>query len=94
MRQGWKSTWQPTPVFLSGESQGQWGPAGYGPQGRTESDMTEATQHTPLAQQHPLPDANTEDGDTQDYTVWGLFADISLPYQDKLLSELTLIVRK
>ena len=48
----------------------------------TEADMTEATQHTPLAQQYPLPDANTEEGDTQDYIVWGLSADIPLPYQD------------
>ena len=33
--------WQPTPVFLPGESQGQSSLAGYGPWGRKESDMTE-----------------------------------------------------
>ena len=32
---------QPTPVLLSGESQGQWSLAGYSPWGHKESDMTE-----------------------------------------------------
>ena len=36
--------WQPTPVFLPGESQGQRSPVGCCPWVRTELDMTEATQ--------------------------------------------------
>ena len=36
--------WQPTPVFLPGESQGQGSLVGCRLWGRTESDMTEATQ--------------------------------------------------
>ena len=36
-------TWQPTPVFLSGESQGWGSLVGCHLWGRTESDMTEAT---------------------------------------------------
>ena len=39
----WRRAWQPTPVFLPGESQGQRSLAGYGPQSYKESDMTEAT---------------------------------------------------
>ena len=35
--------WQPTPVFLPGESQGQRSLVGCRLWGRTESDMTEAT---------------------------------------------------
>ena len=35
--------WQPTPVFLSGESQGRGSLVGCHLWGRTESDMTEAT---------------------------------------------------
>ena len=35
--------WQPTPVFLPRESQGQRRLAGYSPWGCTESDMTEVT---------------------------------------------------
>ena len=35
--------WQPTPVFLPGESQGRQGLVGCRLWGRTESDMTEAT---------------------------------------------------
>ena len=33
--------WQPTPVFLPGESQGQRSLAGYSPWGHKESDMIE-----------------------------------------------------
>ena len=36
--------WQPTPVFLPGESQGQGSLVGCRLWGRTESDMTEVTQ--------------------------------------------------
>ena len=39
----WRRKWQPTPVFLPGESHGQRRLAGYSPQGHTKSDMTEAT---------------------------------------------------
>ena len=39
----WRRNWQPTPVFLPGESQGQWSLVGCHLWGRTESDMTEAT---------------------------------------------------
>ena len=35
--------WQPTPVFLPGESHGQRSLAGYSPKRNKESDMTEAT---------------------------------------------------
>ena len=37
----WRRKWQPTPVFLSRESNGQRSLAGYSPGGRKESDMTE-----------------------------------------------------
>ena len=37
----WKREWQPTPVFLPGQSHGQRNLASYSPQGRKESDMTE-----------------------------------------------------
>ena len=39
----WRRAWQPTPVFSPGASHGQRSLAGYHPQGRKESDMTEAT---------------------------------------------------
>ena len=41
----WRRKWQPTPVFLPGESHGQRSLVGYSPWGRKESDMTERT-HT------------------------------------------------
>ena len=40
----WRRKWQPTPVFLPGESQGWGSLVGCHLQGRTESDSTEATQ--------------------------------------------------
>ena len=45
----WRRKWQPTPVFLPGESQGQGSLVGCHLWGRTESDTTEVTQ-----QQHIL----------------------------------------
>jgi len=39
----WRRKWQPTPVFLPGESQGRGSLVGCCLWGRTESDMTEAT---------------------------------------------------
>ena len=39
----WRREWQPTPVFLPGESQGWWSLVGCRLWGRTESDTTEAT---------------------------------------------------
>ena len=40
----WRRKWQPIPVFLPGESQGQGSLMGCRLWGRTESDTTEATQ--------------------------------------------------
>ena len=45
----WRKKWQPTPVFLPGESQGRGSLVGCCLWGRTESDTTEATQQQ---QQH------------------------------------------
>ena len=39
----WRGAWQPTPVFLPGESHGQRSLVGYSPQGCKELDTTEVT---------------------------------------------------
>ena len=39
----WRRNWQPTPVFLPGESQGRGSLVGCRTWGHTESDTTEAT---------------------------------------------------
>ena len=39
----WRRAWQPTPVFLPGESHGQRSLAGYGPWDHKESDKQEVT---------------------------------------------------
>ena len=39
----WRRKWQPTPVFLPGESQGRRSLVGFRLWGRTESDTTEVT---------------------------------------------------
>ena len=51
----WRRAWQPTPLFLPGESHGQRSLAGYSPQGHTESNITEVTQHTSGYQEHLKP---------------------------------------
>ena len=40
----WRRKWQPTPVFLPGESHGQRSLAGCSPWGRKESDTTEQNE--------------------------------------------------
>ena len=37
----WRRKWQPTPVFLSGESHGRRSLVGYSPRGHKESDTPE-----------------------------------------------------
>ena len=49
----WRRKWQPTPVFLPGESQGRQSLVGCRLWGRTESDTTEVTQQQ-QQQQHVL----------------------------------------
>ena len=44
----WRRKWQPTPVFLPGESQGQENLVGYCLWGLTESDTTDATEQQQL----------------------------------------------
>ena len=51
--------WQPTPVFLPGESQGRRSLVGCRLWGRTESDMTEATQQQ--QQQHIMRNAGLKE---------------------------------
>ena len=41
----WRRAWQPTPVFLTGESLGQRSLVGYRPWGHKELDVTEVTEH-------------------------------------------------
>ena len=48
-RLSWRRKWQPTPVFLPGESQGRGSLVGCRLWGRTESDTTEATYHLAVA---------------------------------------------
>ena len=52
----WRRKWKPTPVFLPGESRGWGSLMGCHLWGRTESDMTEATQ-----QQHVSCEKNLND---------------------------------
>ena len=57
----WSRTWQPTPVFLPGESQGRRSLVGCRLWGHTQLDTTEATQHS-IAQQsvnRVLPSENS-----------------------------------
>ena len=42
----WREAWQPTPVFLPGESHGQRSLVRYSPWGCKELDMTEQSTHT------------------------------------------------
>ena len=47
----WRRQWQPSPVFLPGESQGRGSLVGCHLWGRTEADTTEVTQQQQQQQQ-------------------------------------------
>ena len=49
----WRRKWQPTPVFLPGESQGRGSLVGCRLWGRTESDMAKATQQQQCVSANP-----------------------------------------
>ena len=51
----WRRKWQPTPVFLPGESQGQGSLVGCLLWGHTESDTTEVTWQQVLHSPYPTP---------------------------------------
>ena len=71
----WRRKWQPTPVFLPGESQGRGSLVGCHLWGRTESDTTEATQQQQqweVSVQHwELSSACCDDPDGWDGVGWG-----------------------
>ena len=48
----WKMSWQPTPVLLPGESQGQRGLGCYSPQSYKESNIKLFTLHTEIQCMH------------------------------------------
>ena len=50
----WRRVWQPSPVFLPGESHGQRSLAGYSPQCRKELETTEVTWHAHTPGAWPL----------------------------------------
>ena len=54
-RTPWRWTWQPTPIFLLGESHGQRILAGYSSWGRKESDMAEHTLFLRRPPPHTTP---------------------------------------
>ena len=56
----WRRKWQPTPVFLPGESQGQGSLVGCHLWGPTESDTTEVTQQQQQQQQQSSEKEHTE----------------------------------
>ena len=51
----WRRKWQPTPVFLPGESQGRGSLVGCRLWGRTELDATERLSSSSSREQRPLP---------------------------------------
>ena len=67
----WRRAWQPTPVFLSGESQGQRNWEGYSPLGHKELNTTEAIRHIDLG---PRP------RDNQHILTFTLHSKCDLPF--------------
>ena len=71
----WRKAQQPTLVSLTGESHGQSNLVSYTPQGRKESDMTEATQHE-----------STRVCNTHTYTFTHLYCSLTPPQRQSYKS--------
>ena len=56
----WSRKWQPTPVFLIGQSHGERSLVGCSPQGHKESNITEATEYTFTHRQREISTADME----------------------------------
>ena len=50
----WRRAWQPTPVFLPGESHGQRSLVSYNPWGHKESDTTVVIKHACVHRQYSI----------------------------------------
>ena len=72
----WRRKWQPTPVFLPGESQGRGSLVGFRLWGRTEWDTTEVNPFLPIKlveiREHTSIDGIGALGDTFDLFQLGL----------------------
>ena len=83
----WSRKWQPTPVFLPGESQGWQSLVGCRLWGRTESDMTEATWQQ--QQQHRVGKTAWRRERLHTSVVWpGAFHGLYSPWGHKELDRL------
>ena len=69
----WRRAWQPTPVFLPGESQGQRSLAGYSPWGCKESDMTELLRKHAQVPGHRCINIFGGPAFNQPHRIWGTF---------------------
>ena len=65
----WRRTWQPTPVFLPGESHEQRSLAGYSSWGYKELDITEQFWHKQVAKE-------TQDSSSSPVCLLSLWEDI------------------
>ena len=64
--------WQPTPVFLPGESHGQKSLVDYSPWGRKESDTAEVTWHACMLSDRICASTLLADGETKAWRWKGL----------------------
>ena len=69
----WRRAWQPTPVFLPGESQGQRSLAGYSPWGCKESDTTELLRKHAQVPGHRCINIFGGPPFNQLHRIWGTF---------------------
>ena len=68
----WRRKWQPTPVFLPGESYGQRSLVGYSPWGHKESDKTERLNHHHSALRAWIQ--LTQGGKAGFWAAWGIWS--------------------
>ena len=77
----WRRKWQPTPVFLPGESHGRRSLVGYSPWGRKELDTTERLHFTRSQEQNPREWDQRPDESCLSHSVLGAHSDKMASYK-------------
>ena len=70
----WRRKWQPTPVFVPGESHGQRGVVGYSLWGCKESDTTKQPTHTQLPEKVSITGKDLICLKILEYWIWNNFS--------------------
>ena len=90
----WRRKWQPTPVFLPGESYGPRNLVGCSPQGHKELVTTKATQHACTIHLQPLLFGRSDNSQLKDYILESIFPKETFSLRKRICLSLLQILQR